>query len=286
MLGETFGGPAGLLAERYADELAPTTTEEAPSKGLQRAYRAARARGDRWSGGVLYERWTAQKCAEGDRPDELRRYAGTPTERFWACVIEGVDGHLVWDGRRNSRNVPITVSPSGKSNNSMSAQRFAWRLKHGELPNRWDVWSVCGAKHCVNVDHLTAGWLPRGWRAQLSDEQCITAIQVAAARLGRTPTIREYDAQRSRTDALTGRGLELRFGGWPNAMRAAGLEPLPRGAKHGRTDEEVIAHVRDLAARLGRCPSRRLWTNDGGEGNLDRRFGMGWNDVWRMVGVD
>lgn len=193
-----------------------------PSADLQRAYRAARERGDRAEFWRLWDEWFRARCEEGNPPDALQRDSRDPTERFWARVVEGRDGHWFWDGKVE-KGRPVTRG-FGKSH-TVNAQRFSWMLRNGRIANRIDVWSTCGLAWCLNPEHLDAGWQPRNVHIY-TDEALIGALQTCAMQLGTVPiNPNRYEAWRPKgrrfpTDTI----LLRRLGGtWKDVLRQAGL---------------------------------------------------------------
>jgi hypothetical protein len=87
-----------------------------------------------------------------------------------------------------------------------------------------------------------------GLRRRYSDEQILAELSACAARLGRTPTIREFAADpRARMHPQT---VIEHFGSWNRAQREAGLVP-----RRFATREERLGQLRTLGAELGRTPT-------------------------------
>ena len=89
-----------------------------------------------------------------------------------------------------------------------------------------------------------------GLRRRYSDEQILAALRAAAARLGRTPTMREFSA-----DAATSvhpQTVVEHFGSWNAATRKAGLVP-----RRFATKAELLRLLRELGEELGRVPTAR-----------------------------
>ena len=85
-----------------------------------------------------------------------------------------------------------------------------------------------------------------------SDEQLLQTLRDLAAELGRSPTGNEMQA---RHDLPSAKVYYVRFKSWLAALEAAGL------AAHRRhtlvySDEQLLQTLRDLAAELGRSPTR------------------------------
>ncbi len=89
-----------------------------------------------------------------------------------------------------------------------------------------------------------------GIRKRYSDEQILTELRECAARLGRSPTMREFAADPG--TALHPQTVIEHFGSWNAAKRAAGLVP-----RRFATREELLGLLRDLGEELGRPPTAR-----------------------------
>jgi hypothetical protein len=89
-----------------------------------------------------------------------------------------------------------------------------------------------------------------GLRRRYSDERILDALRNAAARLGRTPTMREFSA-----DAETSvhpQTVVEHFGSWNAATRKAGLVP-----RRFATKAELLRLLLELGEELGRVPTAR-----------------------------
>jgi hypothetical protein len=83
-----------------------------------------------------------------------------------------------------------------------------------------------------------------------SDDQILAELAACAARLGRSPTMREFAADPAvRMHPQT---VVERFGTWNGAKRRAGLVP-----RRFATTDELIAQLAALGAELGRTPTGR-----------------------------
>lgn len=81
-----------------------------------------------------------------------------------------------------------------------------------------------------------------------TDERLLEELQECAARLGRSPTMREFSL-----DPEAGphpQTLVTRFGSWNRAKRKAGLV-----ARRFATRAELLRQLRELGAELGRTPT-------------------------------
>jgi hypothetical protein len=87
-------------------------------------------------------------------------------------------------------------------------------------------------------------------RRRYSDEQILAELSACAERLGRSPTMREFTAdRRTRVHPQT---VIDHFGSWNRAKRLAGLVP-----RRFATREELLAQLRALGDELGRTPTGR-----------------------------
>jgi hypothetical protein len=87
-------------------------------------------------------------------------------------------------------------------------------------------------------------------RKRYTDEQILEELQASASRLGRSPTMKEFGADRG--TRLHPQTVIEHFGTWNAAKRAAGLVP-----RRFVTREELLDVLRRLGAELGRPPSAR-----------------------------
>jgi hypothetical protein len=255
---------------------------------LQAGYRAAKVEGNSNDYIAYYEAWFKRMCEEGKPPDAMQRESGTRTERFWAQLIEGMDGHLYWNGPLDSGGRPELRYPNGRGGGRCVAQRFAWKLKHGELSARITVWATCGERHCMNVEHLAAAWLPRGVKSQVPTSILLERVKALATRLGHPPTAEQWDAARLR-DWHSAAGIAERFRGqWTAALRAAGLEAANAGQYDRRySTEELIEELRALAREVGRTPTTGDWRRSKRKPNVTavaRRFGS-WAQTLEAAGL-
>src|SRR5215471_158625 len=90
----------------------------------------------------------------------------------------------------------------------------------------------------------------RAIRRRYSDEQILEELRAAAARLGRSPTMKEFAADPD-TKVHPQTVIE-HFGSWNAAKRAAGLVP-----RRFATREELLDVLRRLGEELGRIPTAR-----------------------------
>jgi hypothetical protein len=87
-----------------------------------------------------------------------------------------------------------------------------------------------------------------GIRRRYTDEQILAELRASAARLGRSPTMKEFAADPEA--AMHPQTVIEHFGTWNAAKRAAGLMP-----RRFATREELVERLRRLGEELGRTPT-------------------------------
>ncbi len=87
-------------------------------------------------------------------------------------------------------------------------------------------------------------------RKRYSDDQILSELRECAARLGRSPTMREFGADRETT--VHPQTVIEHFGSWNAAKRSAGLVP-----RRFATSEELLSVLRELGQELGRVPTAK-----------------------------
>lgn len=224
-----------------------------------------------------YNAWFRAQCAEGNPPDALVRRSGNETERFMERAIVGLDGHSYWDNNsmRFRRNDGSERNP----------RLWWWEHIHGPLEKRATVKPVCGDPHCITPEHQAMQLWSEAKR-QYTDQQCAGALQVAALRLGHTPTMAEYV---SLGLVPTSKAIHMRFSSWDRAVEAAGLAPVTRrtGYRQTWTDGELLDSLRSFAAENGRVPKGIEWDRLRLRPNgrtISRRFG-GWHVALVRAGL-
>jgi Homing endonuclease associated repeat len=100
----------------------------------------------------------------------------------------------------------------------------------------------------LQIDSADLASFRAGIRRRYSDEEIIAALQACAVRLGRSPTMREFE--RDRQIRIHPQTVIERFGTWNAAKRRAGLR-----ARRFATREELLDELRSLGAELGRPPN-------------------------------
>jgi hypothetical protein len=100
------------------------------------------------------------------------------------------------------------------------------------------------------IDEAELAAFRAGLRRRYTDDEILEELRSAAARLGRSPTMREF-AQDPGVKVHPQTVIE-HFGTWNAAKRAAGLFP-----RRFLTREELLAQLRRLGEELGRTPKTR-----------------------------
>jgi hypothetical protein len=89
-----------------------------------------------------------------------------------------------------------------------------------------------------------------GMRKRYSDEHILEELNACAKRLGRSPTMREFEADPETT--VHPQTVIEHFKSWNRAKRLAGLVP-----RRFATREELLRLLRDLGEQLGRVPTAK-----------------------------
>src|SRR5947209_18872070 len=89
-----------------------------------------------------------------------------------------------------------------------------------------------------------------GMRKRYSDEHILAELNACAKRLGRSPTMREFEADPETT--VHPQTVIEHFKSWNRAKRLAGLVP-----RRFATREELLRLLRELGDELGRVPSAK-----------------------------
>jgi Homing endonuclease associated repeat len=87
-----------------------------------------------------------------------------------------------------------------------------------------------------------------GLRRRYTDEEILAELRASAARLGRSPTMREFAGDPEAS--VHPQTVIEHFGTWNAAKRAAGLQP-----RRFISREELVAQLRELGEDLGRTPT-------------------------------
>src|SRR5919204_3615869 len=102
----------------------------------------------------------------------------------------------------------------------------------------------------ANIDRQALAEFQAGIRKRYTDEQILAELTECAERLGRSPTMREFAADRETT--VHPQTVIEHFGSWNRAKRRAGLVP-----RRFATKEELLRCLRDLGDLLGRTPTAK-----------------------------
>ena len=100
------------------------------------------------------------------------------------------------------------------------------------------------------VDPKALAEFQAGIRKRYSDEDILDQLKSCAARLRRSPTMREFSEDAETT--IHPQTVIERFGSWNRAKRAAGLVP-----RRFATKEELLSCLRALGERIGRTPAAK-----------------------------
>jgi HNH endonuclease len=99
----------------------------------------------------------------------------------------------------------------------------------------------------AGIDEQALAAFRAGLRRRYTDDELLQELRASAARLGRSPTMREFAADpEARVHPQT---VIEHFGTWNAAKRAAGLSP-----RRFISREELLTQLRELGEELGRAP--------------------------------
>jgi hypothetical protein len=102
----------------------------------------------------------------------------------------------------------------------------------------------------AGIDPQALAAFQAGIRRRYTDEQILESLRASAARLGRSPTMKEFGADPEA--GMHPQTVIEHFGTWNAAKRAAGLMP-----RRFATREELADQLRRLGEELGRIPTAR-----------------------------
>lgn len=102
----------------------------------------------------------------------------------------------------------------------------------------------------ARIDEEALASFRRDLRRRYSDARMLAELQACAARLGRSPTMREFAADPE--TAVHPQTIVERFGSWNAAKRRAGLVP-----RRFATRADLLRLLRELGEELGRVPTAR-----------------------------
>lgn len=100
----------------------------------------------------------------------------------------------------------------------------------------------------AGIDEAALAEFRAGIRRRYTDEQILEELRASAERLGRSPTMREFAADKDA--GMHPQTVIEHFGTWNAAKRAAGLTP-----RRFISREELLAQLRRLGDDLGRTPT-------------------------------
>lgn len=100
------------------------------------------------------------------------------------------------------------------------------------------------------IDEQALATFREGLRRRYTDRQLLAELRASAERLGRSPTMREFDADPLAT--IHPQTVIERFGSWNAAKRKAGLVP-----RRFTTRADLLKLLRELGQELGRVPTSR-----------------------------
>jgi hypothetical protein len=100
------------------------------------------------------------------------------------------------------------------------------------------------------IDERALAEFRAGLRRRYTDEEILAELRASAARLGRSPTMREFAADAEAS--VHPQTVIEHFGTWNAAKRAAGLRP-----RRYISRQELVEQLRELGEELGRTPTVR-----------------------------
>jgi hypothetical protein len=107
-----------------------------------------------------------------------------------------------------------------------------------------------GYRAVTSVDPKALAEFRAGIRKRYTDEEILEQLRACATALGRSPTMREFEAHTAST--VHPQTVIDRFGSWNAAKRQAGLVP-----RRFATNEELLHCLRLLGDRIGRVPTSK-----------------------------
>ena len=102
----------------------------------------------------------------------------------------------------------------------------------------------------AKIDRERLAKFQSGIRRRYSDEQILEQLAECAERLGRSPTMREFEEDAETT--VHPQTVIQHFGSWNKAKRKAGLVP-----RRFATREDLVRLLREFGEELGRTPTAR-----------------------------
>jgi len=107
-----------------------------------------------------------------------------------------------------------------------------------------------GFRAVTSVDPKALADFRAGIRKRYTDEEILEQLRTSAEALGRSPTMREFEAHEGST--VHPQTVIDRFGSWNRAKREAGLVP-----RRFATHDELLQCLRALGDRIGRVPTSK-----------------------------
>ena len=102
----------------------------------------------------------------------------------------------------------------------------------------------------ARIDEQQLASFRQGLRRRYTDRQLLAELKACAERLGRSPTMREFDADPQ--TLVHPQTVIERFGSWNAAKRRAGLVP-----RRFATRADLVRLLRELGEELGRVPTSK-----------------------------
>jgi hypothetical protein len=102
----------------------------------------------------------------------------------------------------------------------------------------------------TSIDPAELAAFQAGIRRRYSDEDILEQLRACADALGRSPTMREFEAHEG--SSVHPQTVIERFGSWNRAKRDAGLVP-----RRFATRDELLQCLRVLGERIGRVPTSK-----------------------------
>lgn len=134
----------------------------------------------------------------------------------------------------------------------------------------------------LDMDSAELDAFRRRLRRRYGREELITELQACAARLGASPTMREFAEDPEAT--IHPQTVVDHFGSWNAAKREAGLMPRRRASR-----EELLTALRELGEEVGRRPTTKDMTAARGRvpsrGVYVKEFGS-MQEALRLAGFD
>src|SRR6185312_17476955 len=106
------------------------------------------------------------------------------------------------------------------------------------------------ARPVRRIDPAALAEFQAGIRKRYSDEEILEQLRASAERLGRSPTMREFEDDPGAT--VHPQTVIQHFGSWNEAKRKAGLVP-----RRFATRQELLDLLKGLGEELGRIPTAR-----------------------------